>query len=255
MPSNVKYGELLPESSKKFPNLLIGVALAVCCAGAWFYSQLWFQTIKVDPQLSEKGTDIFLSYLFVVVALERAASVYLNIYRNPGKDKIQRRIERVKDVLEDTKVKEETSLNRLQESYRKEHRIISSLPDNTTYKPLELPVDGDRYTTASWDEIRTYLKMTLEAYNFKLSEYESATKKRASRIVFLGGVVVAFLGLSILDDMLIISTEILGPGQVAVFRAIDILITGGLIGGGSQSFAKFLNASNSVLEQVQKKKS
>lgn len=243
-----KYGELLPDNSKSSQNLILTFVILFCISGALLFATGTFKNIGIDPELSTTGMDVLLTYVFVIVALERAAAVYVSVYRSSGKDKIQKRISRVKDALEPSSPEDN-----LKESYRKENSIISSLPDEDTYKPVPLSVDKDGLPTAAPEKIRAYLKMVQESYEWKLTDYDNGTKQRASRIVFVGGVILAFIGLSILDNLLIIGT--LGDIQAGSYRFFDIIVTGGLLGGGSQSFAQFLNTSQAVLDDVKSKKS
>ncbi len=257
----MSYEELIPESNDK-PWKLWGLAALISVAGGILFSRGLFGVIGVNPDLTELGSDIFLKYLLIVVALERSAAVYLGIYRDSDKKRIVKRIERVQKALAgrekqlpDGSTEIELNINFLKETYRKETRILKNLPDQTTIKPKELAVDDDGYpTTTETSKLVSYLEMVLQIYSFKLSDYENSTKRKATRIVFVAGIFIAFVGLSIFDDLLTLPKTIEGT-QRGFYRLADILVTGGLLGGGSKSFAQLLAASDSLLEQVKSGKS
>ncbi len=245
--------ELNQDKSEKFGLYYILVALLLCLIGSILYSNDAFSTIAIDPELSTKGTDVFLTYIFVVVALERATAVYLRIYRNKGKKNFEKRIARISATIGYDAKKPEYN-EKLRSSYLKEAPLFLTFKskDPTVHQPtlpVNPPEEGDALDKVKNEKLLSYFQMILEGYEYKLEDYENGTQRRAARFVFLGGVLMAIMGLSIFDDLLIISQN-MQYGQSLLYKLLDILVTGGLIGGGSQSFAMLISTTNSLLENV-----
>lgn len=55
--------------------------------------------VDVNPELTELGVDVFWKYLFLVVAVERAAAVFVGMFRNQSKVDWSLRIGRISEIL------------------------------------------------------------------------------------------------------------------------------------------------------------
>ncbi len=251
-----KYPELQPDKDK-WKNTLIVIVLNICVVGGLLFGLGLFGVVEVNPKLTEIGADVFLKYIFIIVAVERSAEVYLSIYRSPGRKRIEKRIERVTKAVFGHRVEDndgtfKTVYNEkfIDQICSKEKEIIDTLSTNNTIKPSELPKNPNL------EDKRGYLEAVLQIYRFKLAEYRSGTARRATRIVFVGGILLASVGLSIFSDILVVPRETVNhPLQLTLYRIADIIVTGGLLGGGSTYFNQFISTIETVLEDARAKRS
>ena len=79
---HIKEG-LTDRSFRPLPwTILTGLLVVV---GSILYASNWFTVVGVSENLAELGTDVFLKYLFIVVAVERAAAVFVGMLRDQSK--------------------------------------------------------------------------------------------------------------------------------------------------------------------------
>jgi hypothetical protein len=81
----------------------------------------------------------------------------------------------------------------------------------------------------------------------------SKYKRTTGRYSFLGGVsagiLISCIGIRVLNPLVDWDTEMVG-GQQTFFNIIDIIITGGLLGGGSDGIHKIMNVILGFLEKT-----
>ncbi|WP_163132894.1 hypothetical protein [Agarivorans sp. Alg241-V36] len=201
----------------------------------WGYNDIHF--LSVNPDLSDKGSDIFLKYLFIVVAVERAAAVFVSNYRNRKVADWTLRISRIKETLSD----ESQHLNVLKMVFEREIQVAQKVLDKQMVDLLIPPED-------SADEYRAALLCIKHSYEFSLARHQSTCNRDVTFFVFISGIVLASLGLSILSDVMLNLTEISGI-HGHLIRIADVLITGGLLGGGSAG----LNFASTRFAELMKK--
>ncbi len=230
-------------------TILTGFIIVVC---AILYANNFFALIGIRENLVKMGADVFLKYLFIVVAVERAAAVFVSMFRNQNRVDWSLRINRISEILQ----KDNPSLAVLKQVYTREHRVIKQLEnaevighiDDVPSKPDEQDYIG-------------FLTSVKHTYEFQRARFNSVSNRYIARIVFFVGILLAALGLSIFQDIfeniklleLAVENELLIKiglaWQTAFLRIMDIIITGGLLGGGSAG----LNAiGNKVTEFLNK---
>lgn len=79
----------------------------------------------------------------------------------------------------------------------------------------------------------------LQEANDALAEYRSETQRIALIGGLLLGVVISFVGPRILSEVIVVYGD-MGAWQAALYHGADILITGGLLGGGSEGIHKLI---------------
>ena len=215
-------------------------------------------SIKIDPDLTTKGTSFLLTYLLLIAAIERSSAVFVGIQRNPEQKTWQSRVARlntVLDVEDDTKI----DINKLRRVYQREKSVISKLEKDKVINPIE-SVPEENPTV---EEYVGYLTSARQVYRFQLTAYNAQTTKVVTRMVFVAGVFMAGFGLSIFEDILVPGTDAACTDlwtclknanvpklQQTALRLGDVVITGGLIGGGSKSFNAFLNTVDQQLNKT-----
>lgn len=181
-----------------------------------------FSVLKVNPELSAIGADVFLKYLFIVVAVERASAVFVGMSRSQNRVDWSLRINRITEVLQ----KDSPHPAILRQMYNREHRLIEELVREEVIGEIVISEN------ATYEDLLGYLTSVKHAYEFQRARYNSVTNRYVSRIVFFAGIIMATLGLSLFDD-LFITINLASIEQSWSLRMADIMVTGGLLGGGS----------------------
>lgn len=245
------------EADKKQNNRILWFLFVICILliliGAYQFSSDRWGIFSFKTDLASNWTDVFTKYFFIIIAMERAAAVWVGITRNKDKRGWDRRINRLRELIEIKK--DDIDLILLKQAYSREKKIIDEIKENDkeqkkkTFLGIDDPEDKN-----SKEELMSYLRITKQIYEFKRTKYEETTYRLITRIVFAGGIILAILGLSIFND--IIETRSLDPdleghvSQMFFYRTGDILVTGGLLGGGSKAFSVFINTLDSVFNRV-----
>lgn len=233
------------------------IVLFVVIIGSVLHAKNMFTVVDVNDSLAKQGDDIFLKYLFIVVAVERAAAVFVGIIRSQNKTDWSVRIKRIKDALD----LEEPSIKLLKQIYARERRLTLKLEEKERIGKIEdVPKD------ATQQDYIGFLISAKYAYEFQQARYNSISDKYIARTVFFVGIVLATFGISIFQDLVqdmnlvsaleeeINSGALIKCGiawQSGLLRFTDILVTGGLLGGGSAALNALANKVSEFLNKSQ----
>ena len=99
------------------------------------------------------------------------------------------------------------------------------------------------------DDKRETITDELQEANKALAEYRSDTQRIALIGGLLLGVVISFVGPRILSEVIVVYGE-MGSWQAALYHGTDILITGGLLGGGSEGIHKLIALITDFLDMT-----
>ena len=122
---------------------IILIVIGAVSAISWGYAEVSF--LAVNPNLSDEGSDIFLKYLFIVVAVERAAAVFVNNYRNRKVADWTLRVSRIKETL----TNEEQHVKVLAMVFEREIKVAKKVLDKGMFDLLTKPEDSpDEYRAA-----------------------------------------------------------------------------------------------------------
>ena len=200
------------------------IVSALVLLGSVLYALNYFILLGVPENLTELGGDVFLKYLFIVVAVERAAAVFVGISRNQSKVDWSLRITRISEILK----KDNPPTAVLESVYRRENRLVAQLKKSGVIGDIpDVPEDGTN------EDYLGYLTSTKHAYEFQRARFDSVSNRYVARAVFFAGILLATLGLSIFQDLLADMGQVTNDWQKGLLRLADIVITGGLLGGGS----------------------
>jgi len=159
---------------------------------------------------------VFLAALFA----ERALEVFITTWRGPGA------------------ADREKSHKQL-ESRIAEYKTMSAdtLRDNN----IDLHAERDK----------------LDAADREVSIYKSQTKRIALWCSLILGLAISVVGVRTLE--MLVDAKVMGelmisrPNQVAVFRLVDVLLTGGLIGGGSEGVHKVAQIFTDFMDKTRQR--
>ena len=224
--------------TKPWAILLLLVGLVSCVS----YACTLYSPVSVNENLAEVGADLFWKYFALVVAVERAAAVFVGMFRNQKRVDWSLRINRISEVLQ----MENPSSAILKQVHAREQRLIKKLENSRTIATIDaVPA------AANENDYLGYLTLAKHAYEFQRARFNSVSNRYVARVVFCVGIILAALGLSLFQDLFQNSESVPVPAvHRALLRFADIFVTGGLLGGGSAG----LNAvATKVAENVNRR--
>ena len=192
--------------------------------------------------LTDLGNTIVV-FSFVALALQSSLGVFVSNFRTTERDRKIRFIEIIKEDIGEIKAQIKSSRDATLdeassgESTSSGEATASSSPQNKPRNPLT-----PEELAAKRKELKSFRKQLEEAKN-DLEEYRSITKNIISILSLFAGIVISLAGVRILQSFADIS---LVGKQLSLFNTIDILLTGGLLAGGSAGVHRLTK----VYEQV-----
>lgn len=257
MPDSNNQSESKNEYKKVFTT-----GAAIIAVGAILYSLKFWGIITIKVDLISTWNDVMTKYIFIIVAIERAAAVWIGIKRNKMQDTWKSRVARLDELFTTSETHKEGMIANLRQAelaslYSQESSIIDKLdppPNGKLIQPAEegSNADEDDNTTKVYkSKARGYLRQVRLIYTYRYEQYLRETNNKIAQTVFISGLVLSAIGLSFLNDILDIkslnSSGLLYQVQLGAYRIADIFITGGLIGGGSVGLTKLFDTINSFM--------
>ena len=197
--------------------------VGVGVVSALLYASDAYLLLKANPELSEILLEVLGKYLVLVVAVERASTVFIGMFRNQNRIHWTVRINRISEVLG----QENPPTAVLRQAFKRERRLVKQLEEHAIIDKID-----DIPKPASKDEYRGYLSSAKHAYEFLRARFYSISNRYVALVVLVVGVILAALGLSLFQDVFQ-QTSAPSAVQAGILRFADIFITGGLLGGGS----------------------
>ena len=207
--------------------------VGVGAISALLYASNAYLLLDANQGLSDILIDVLGKYLALVVAVERATTVFIGMARNQNRVHWTVRINGIREVLEKQKV----SIKELKQAFRRERLLVKELAESKRIALIDdVPEAADK------NDYRGYLSATKHEYEFQRARFYSICNRDVALIVFVVGIILAALGLSLFRDVFQ-QTPAPSAVQAGLLRLADIFITGGLLGGGSAGL-------NSVITKV-----
>ena len=214
-------------------KLWLGFVVGVGVISALFYASDAYLLLDANQGLSGILVDVLWTYLALVVAVERASTVFINILRNERKVHWAVRINRISEVLG----QENAPTAVLRQAFRRERRVVKELEERSIIAKIDnVPKEAKK------DDYHGYLSSAKQAYEFQRAQFHSVSNRYVTLAVFVVGIILAALGLSLFQDVFQ-QTPARSAVQAGFLRIADIFITGGLLGGGGAGL-------NSVIAKV-----
>ena len=200
------------------PAVWGGISILVVCGIA-----VDFGILSVRSDLNEIIYNVFIQYAGLAVAIERAAAVFVAMTRSENQVEWEQRIRRVTKTLDE----ENPRIRVLRQIHDREQDRIGTLIRKGFMAQIA-PVEDQE----NQDEYIGYLTAVKYAYEFQLARFQAIGRRYTSVGVLSAGIVLAGLGLSLFDSVFE-KVEDASAMQHLALRLVDIVITGGLLGGGS----------------------
>lgn len=201
-------------------NKLTSIAYSLLVIALAIYaSQIATNTIQFQDDLQQRAVDLFTNLGVLVIVVERSLEIFTLIWRRKGK------------------VELDQALN------SEEEKLIQ------TRKNWEAKLDDD--TEAKFEDARS----SRDSVEKGLEEYRADTAIITIRTSLIIGIIISAIGFRVLQT-LFISDDLMGK-QLLLFNVVDILLSAGILAGGSagihavsSTLGKFFENSNKRLRQT-----
>ncbi len=166
----------------------------------------------------ETFTTLLLSLIAIALFIERSAEVYLSVWRRPKREQLARVVTKLKKEIE-----------------KGEKALAELTPGTPPADAMATKIDG----------LAAPLSKAME----DLADHRAVTASYSLSINVSLGLLVACVGARGLEPLLLNNTE---PTS-AFFVAVDILITGALLGGGADGLHKIVSVFTTWAEETKKR--
>lgn len=150
----------------------------------------------------EKAASLLGTLIFLSLFIERAIEVFLSAWRSAGADELDRTIASRKLALE---------------------KFVSLQPDDVATQ------ESTQYQN---------LSASLEEIEKERAEYRAGSRFISQWLGLGIGMMIAFIGIRIIGT--IVEPPVLKGSQKALFLIVDIVFTGAVLAGGSESINKIM---------------
>ena len=223
-----------------FGSLLI--LLLIISSAILFPNSITFRPFGVN-EVTQLLTLLALISLF----LERALEVFINTWRGPEEERLNNEIQSNERVIAD-KI-------RLRQAKIDQPQAIATAKRTAVdggSKPVAAQVSIEAMLTNT-DELTEELHQELEnlkEFQNERSRYKSQTRKLALWTALFVGLVVSGVGVRSLDTLVQPVQGSLYSGiQTVMLRCLDVILTGGLIAGGSDGIHKVTQLFTTFFEE------
>jgi hypothetical protein len=200
------------DSNKLTRNSFIFVVIVVIVV-IILVLELQPMTVVFVPIDITKVTQLLLSLILVSLFWERALEVFISTWRGPTTDSLQSKVLADQNLIID----------------------LGKIPNRSS--------DEDNLLTAT--------RADLKSVNSAFTEYSSITKRYALWSSFIMGLVISLVGIRTLITLVTPeSYAALSVLQKNLFTMVDVLVTGGLIAGGSDGIHKILQTFLDLMDKT-----
>lgn len=221
---------LTSESGIRLWHVVVGIPI-FAVAGLLATDVFAFGSLDVREDVSERIVDLMAGYLTLLVVLERAAGGMVNLYYRKSLVDWTLRLSRINDVLSDDDAK--TGIVR--QVCMREYDRVEMLKTKGFAKGIEAVKEVEN-KPAEADQYRAYLTLVKHCYEFLHGRLLSHIDNVVSSVVGVAGFILAALGMRLLEEILVVQPT--QPQlQSSVFTLVDVVLTGGFLGGGSATIS------------------
>ena len=244
------------EISLRLTLLLASIVFFVIVALLWallnFFPSFTGGITAKESALTDLGNTIVV-FSFVALALQSSLGVFVSNFRATGRNSLNRQVANLQEEIDDIKALINPSVVPVPEDQPLVAVPTStSAPNQSPEKASQTPnvavvpnvvVTLDSEEVARQEEKLKILRQQLEDVEENLETYRSNTRNIISLLSLLAGIVISLAGVRILQTFADVALE---GKQLSLFNAIDVLLTGGLLAGGSAGVHRLTK----VYEQV-----
>lgn len=195
-----------------------------------------------ESALTDLGNAIVV-FSFAALALQSSMGIFISNWRGEEKTRKNRRVDNFKKEIAELKAQ----INPSPVVTKDDIQAESSTPSLQPPQPLT-PVIVVTLEPEELEKKKTELenlKQQLELAEIDLGKYRDETKTVVSRLSLAAGILVSLAGVRILQSFADVS--LLGK-QLSLFNTIDVLLTGGLLAGGSEGVYRLTKVYENVTD-------
>jgi len=211
-------------------HVVVGIFI-LAIVGLFATDVFGFSSLDVRDDVSDRIVDLMAGYLTLLIVLERAAGGMVNLYYRKSLVDWTLRLSRITDVLTD----DDAKIGVMRQVCMREYDRVEMLKVKGFAKGIDAvkEVDGK---PADADQYRAYLTLVKHCYEFLHGRLLSHVDNVVSSVVGVAGFILAALGMRLLEEILVVQPT--QPQlQSSVFTVVDIVLTGGFLGGGSATIS------------------
>lgn len=221
-------------SNKIFGHLKVLSTIVIVCGGlAWLF--LGNTAPEFVPEASSKALSLLATLLLIALFVERSVEVYIGAMKSP---QIATADAKLTHARRDVASFEATISERKAE-------LEKAIAENQPSELIELKKKNISELTKVYDEAIETLRMA----DVLRQDLSGETRQTALICAVFLGIIVATVGPRVLTEMTEPMDDLDGIRRW-VFITIDIFITGGLIGGGSDGIHKIISVATEKLDQI-----
>ncbi|MGK7896476.1 MAG: hypothetical protein AB4372_23375 [Xenococcus sp. (in: cyanobacteria)] len=198
-----------------------------------------------DSALADMGNTIVV-FSFIALALQSSLGIFVSNFRALKRNSKSRQIDNLKeDIAEIKALINPSPVSVSDESSSVEPTTSSSSPS----QPVANVVILSPEQLAQKESELKILKPQLKEAELDLENYRNTTKNIIALLSLLAGIVISLAGVRILQPFADVS---LVGIQLSLFNAIDVLLTGGLLAGGSAGVHRLTKVYEDVTDVSKK---
>jgi fumarate reductase subunit C len=202
-------------SSRRFYQTREASSIAfvlIMVALIYFGATIAKDVVTFRSGLQERVVDLLTNLMVLVLVIERLMEIFISTWRNPEKNVLENNLQKIDKKLEILRQGQAESLDVLN------NEALEALLEERSLA------------------------------NLRLLAYKEVTRIWSVRAGFIIGVVLAIAGFRVLES--IFTSSELGAFQLRLWTWIDILITAGVIAGGSKGIHTLSNALGDFFEHT-----
>lgn len=208
-------------------------------------------TGAIEPKetaLADLGNTIVV-FSFAAFALQSALGIFVSNWRGNDSKIKTRRVNDLKEEIAEIKAQINPTpvLTADQTSAESPTSLVEKSPATTLVQPVTLSAEE----LALKEEKLAKLKQLLGQAEDDLAKYREETKAVVSRLSLLAGILISLAGVRILQSFADITLE---GKQLSLLNTIDVLLTGGLLAGGSEGVYRLTKVYEDVTDVSKKVK-
>ena len=204
-----------------------------------------------ESALTDLG-NVIVVFSFVALAIQSSLEVFVSNWRGQKRTQKQRLVDNLKEDIDELKALIRPSLEAsivLATEQSQTTGTASATPEASASQPSQPTGQRPSLEPTQLTELRQQLAETkekLETAENDLDLYKDQTKAIVNRLSLLAGITISLAGIRILRPFTNVIT--LEGQQLALFNVVDILLTGGLLSGGSEGVHRLTKVYENVTD-------
>lgn len=231
--------------------LIASVVFLGMISGLWailtFFPSFTGAITPKESALTDLGNTIVV-FSFAALALQSSLGIFVSNWRGEERKLKNRRVDNLKEEIAEIKalINPSPVLTTDTSETPPELGTLSSSPSQPII-PVVVTLDKEELAEKKRDLAN--FKKQLELAEADLDKYSDQTKAVVSRLSLLAGIVISLAGVRILQSFADVS---LVGKQLSLLNAMDVLLTGGLLAGGSEGVYRLTKVYEDVTDVSKK---